>query len=87
MSVDDYLRLLDWTGRQVRRGKRGAIPKHLLPIFDRLRVAGESWVESVVNFGRWFHRAVGRTQRLAEEAARRGKRWFQGLRRAQAAFG
>jgi len=87
MSVEDYLRLLDWTGRQVRRGKRAAIPKHLLPIFDRLRVAGESWVDSVQNFGRWFHRAVGRAEHLTEEAARRGKRWFQGLGHSRTAFG
>ena len=87
MSVEDYLRLLDWTGRQVRRGKRGAIPAHLAPILDRLRVGGETWVQSVQNFGRWFHRAVGRTERLAEEATLRGKRWFQGLRHSRAAFG
>ena len=87
LSLEDYLRLLDWTGRQVRLAKRGAIPGHLAPILDRLHAGGEAWVESVVNFGRWFHRAVGRTERLAEEATRRGKRWFQGLRHSRAAFG
>jgi len=87
LSLEDYLRLLDWTGRQVRQGKRGAIPGSLAPILERLHVGGESWVQSVQNFGRWFHRAVGRTERLAEEAARRGKHWFQGLARSRAAFG
>ena len=86
LSVEDYLRLLDWTGRQVRRDKRGAIPGRLAPILDRLRVADETWVQSVRNFGRWFHRAVGRADRLSEEAARRGKRWFQGLVPSRAAF-
>ena len=86
LSVEDYLRLLDWTGRQVRRDKRGAIPGRLAPILDRLQVAGETWVQSVRNFGRWFHRAVGRADRLSEEAARRGKRWFQGLAPSRAAF-
>ena len=87
IAVEDYLRLLDWTGRQVRRPGRAAIPASLTPILDRLRIGGESWVEGVENFGRWFHRAVGRTGRLAEEASRRGRRWFQGLAHARAAFG
>jgi len=87
MGLEDYLRLLDWTGRQIRRDKHGAIPASLAPILDRLHVGGGGWVEGVLNFGRWFHRAVGRTERLAEEAARRGKRWFQGLGRSRTAFG
>ncbi len=28
--------LLDWTGRELRRDKRGAIPDELAPILDRL---------------------------------------------------
>ena len=86
MRVEDYLRLLDWTGRQVRRDKHGAIPASLAPILERLGVGG-SWVQSVQHFGRWFHRAVGRADRLTEEAARRGKRWFQGLAHSRTAFG
>jgi len=86
MSVKDYLRLLDWTGRQVRRDKPGAIPASMAPILDRLGVGG-NWVASVLHFGRWFHRAVGRADRLSEEAARRGKRWFQGLAHSRTAFG
>jgi hypothetical protein len=29
MSLNEYLTLLDWTGRQLVPGKRGAIPTHL----------------------------------------------------------
>lgn len=37
LGLDDYLKLLDWTGRQVVAGKRGAIPADLAPILERLR--------------------------------------------------
>ena len=70
MGFEDYLRILDWTGRQVRSDKRGAIPPELRPILERLGVRGESWVDCVQNFGRWFHRAAGRVAHLAGAAAR-----------------
>ena len=34
-TLPDYLQLVDWTGRAVRDDKRGAIPAHIQPIFQR----------------------------------------------------
>jgi len=45
----------------------------------RLRLSSETWIETVLNFSRWFHRAAGRADNLAAETARRGRRWLQGL--------
>jgi hypothetical protein len=45
-----------------------------LPILQRLRLSTETWVEMVLNFGRWFRLAAGRVDSLAAEAARRGRR-------------
>lgn len=86
MELDDYLKILDWTGRQLRRDKRGAIPGDLAPILDRLGMSAEFWVDTVNNFGRWFHRAAGSVSLLANEAARAGKHWFQGVGRCRQAF-
>jgi hypothetical protein len=86
LGLNEYLQLLDWTGRQVRLGKRGAIPSTLAPILERLRIASDTWVDMVVNFSRWFRQAAGRVDSLAGEAARRGRRWLHGLSRSQAAF-
>jgi hypothetical protein len=36
ISLEHYAMLLDWTGRQLRADKRGAIPDHLAPIMERL---------------------------------------------------
>ena len=86
MGLDDYLRILDWTGRQVRRDKRGAIPNELAPILERLGMSAEFWLDTVTNFGRWFHRAAGRVSLLADEAARADKRWLQGVSHCQQVF-
>jgi hypothetical protein len=44
------------------------------------------WLDTVVNFGRWFHRAAGRQESLAEEASGRGKKWLAGSSHCRAAF-
>jgi REP element-mobilizing transposase RayT len=86
IELPKYLSLLDWTGRELRAGKRGTIPGQLAPILERLGLNGEAWVETVRHFGRWFKRAVGRGDALAEMALRVGRRWFQGKLAAQIAF-
>jgi REP element-mobilizing transposase RayT len=87
LLLDDYLQLLDWTGRQLRRDKSGAIPARLAPILQRLHVSAEHWSDTVAQFGRWFHRAVGSAASLRRFAERRGRRWLHGLSRSRLAFG
>jgi hypothetical protein len=87
MTLDEYLELLDWTGRQVRADKRGTIPLHLAPILERLRINGDAWVDTIDQFGRLFRRAAGRVASMGALAAARGKRWFQGLSACRTAFG
>ena len=84
INLQQYLQLLDWTGRQLRRGKRGSIPADLAPILDRLQVSGETWVDLIENFGRWFRRAAGRAESLAQEAVRRGQAWMHGTSHSRA---
>lgn len=77
MSVLAYLELLDWTGREIRRGKRGSIPAHLAPLLTRLGLDLSRWCDLVLKFGRSFKRVIGRVENLRTEAARRGQQWLQ----------
>jgi hypothetical protein len=86
MGLDDYLRLLDWTGMQVRRDKQGSIPADLAPILKRLKIVPDCWSAMVQQFGRWFGTAAGSDNALAVEANRRKRRWLQGATRSRAAF-
>ena len=52
MTLAEYLQLLDWTGRQLKPGKRGAIPKNAPPILDRLDLSVELWLHAVEQFGK-----------------------------------
>ena len=86
MRLEDYLKILDWTGRQIRRDKRSSIPAEMSPILVRLGLSDEYWIDCVKNFGRWFHRAAGSVSALSNEAARAGKHWLQGVSRCGEVF-
>ena len=57
--LQDYLELLDWTGRQLRKGKRGTIEQALPPILDRLNIAPDKWLYSSTHFEHSFKGFVG----------------------------
>ena len=52
MSLPEYLQLLDWTGRQLKPGKRGSIPRTAPPILERLNLSAEFWLHAVEQFGK-----------------------------------
>lgn len=76
MSLEQYLELLDWTGRQIRSGNHGCIPADLLSILRRIGVDSQGWCKLVTKFERVFKRAAGAPESLAREAIRRGQRWM-----------
>ncbi len=76
ISMLSYLELLDWTGRQMRDDESGVIPADLAPILSRMGLDCHSWCDLVKKFGRMFKRAAGTVQSLADEAARRSRKWL-----------
>ena len=87
MDLDDYLELLDWTGRQVREGKRGKIPGHLAHILERLEIEADAWVHTVLHFGKLFHRVAGKVQSILTATQRAGQKWLRGKPNAREVFG
>ena len=47
---EDYLVLVDWTGRVVRDDKRGAISGQLPPILERLHIETNTWLKNATQF-------------------------------------
>ena len=86
LTLEEYLKLLNWTGRQVRLDKPGAIPEELAPILERLGIQQSSFVETVMEFPRRFRRLAGRVEQLVARAVEAGCRWFQGVRYAAQVF-
>ncbi len=75
-SLDEYLELVDATGRIVRTGKRGSIPAHLRPILERLQIDVDSWVDTMSSPGRLLGTAIGSAMARAAEAVASGVKWI-----------
>jgi REP element-mobilizing transposase RayT len=55
-SLNDYLQLVDWTGRIIREDKRGAISGELPPILRRLNIPIDQWLVNSQQFEAIVHR-------------------------------
>ena len=78
MTLDQYLQLLDWTGRQSRPEGGGGIPEEFTPILERLECSAEVWLNYVGSFRKVFRNEAG----LAKN--RRAFRSHRRLNRARA---
>jgi hypothetical protein len=86
LTLEKYLELLDWTGRQLHEGKRGVIPAHLAPILQRLRIRSDRWLDLIEHFDKWFRNFVGHLDELRQVAVRTGKRCLRGMAQCASAF-
>jgi hypothetical protein len=86
MALTDYIKLLDWTGRQGRKDKRGKVPAQVAPILSRLGIESGMWCDLVWNFKKYFGRNAGSPASLKEAAADSGRHWSRSQRAAQPCF-
>jgi REP element-mobilizing transposase RayT len=82
MRFEDYLQLVDWTGR-VAHSDKSAINSHLPAILTRLQIDPDAWHGTMRVGGNPFGRALGRIDRLRAHARRLGQAWIRGLRASQ----
>jgi hypothetical protein len=86
MSLEEYLQLFDWCGRQIRGHKQGAIPADLAAIVERLGVTPEELLATVREFPQRFRRLAGTVEQFTKRAAEAGRHWLQGVRCAARVF-
>ncbi|TWU41614.1 hypothetical protein Q31b_30650 [Novipirellula aureliae] len=83
ISLVDYLKLLDWTARQVAPGKRGVTPSAAPPILVRLGLEQATWCELVKDFGKLFCSIAGRPESVDSMRCHRTHRRYHLRRRAR----
>jgi REP-associated tyrosine transposase len=76
----EYLNLVDWTGRQYREDKRGRINEALPPIVQRLQCSClRSWAEEMRHLTRHYCRAIGTRAALSVYRDQLGQHRLNGL--------
>jgi hypothetical protein len=86
-SLIDYIELVDWTGRQIREDKRGAIDSTQPPILARLGISKGCWLQNCQQLETIFHQVIGPISSLQQFCQKLGQRWFQGQTACQRSFG
>jgi len=79
VRLSDYIELVEWTGKQVRSDKRGAIPKHASPILKHLQINEKRWTTQVKGIGSTYWRVVGDVDDLLEKAKQLNQCWLKGI--------
>ncbi|MEL0622248.1 transposase [Marinomonas arenicola] len=64
-QLNDYLELVDMTGRVINSQKRGLIDVSFLPILQRLGISADNWLCIATQFGKKTENVVGRAYSVA----------------------
>ena len=86
IQFEEYLELLDYTGRVQRAEKKGSIEHSLPPILQRLEISSEHWKQVTSEFSKLFSTVVGKASALNEFAGHINQQWLKGVRKAKILF-
>lgn len=86
-NLIDYIQLVDWTGRQIKAGKRGYIKDDIPPIFERLKMNTSAWLHNCEHLEKNYHRVIGSSARLQEFCEKLKQQRVVGITAARLAFG
>lgn len=84
---EDYLELIDWTGRIILPNKSGAIAGRHPKILERLGIEPDEWLSNMPNIERDFHHCIGLGYSIAPCAAKLNQCWVKGVGSARRIFG
>ncbi len=85
-TFQDYLELVDWTGRHIREGKQGAIPAETPPILTRLGIDAEHYRKTQHRSRSAFGIAMGCIHSLKRTARNLGQSYIHGMNEARRLF-
>ena len=78
-ELNEYLALVDWSGRAIRQNKRGAIAENIPPILFRLGIDDKDWLNHIRYFERQFPTVAGSIDKLKVLAEQTSRRWIKSM--------
>ena len=86
-DLQDYLELLDWSGRIMHPDKRGCIDEQIPPILKRIAINPGLFIQCAGDFMYIFGLAVGSPQAMAACCMRRQVKYLRGMKAAKQMLG
>ena len=86
LNLNDYLELIDWSGRVIREDKKGTIPEHLPVILQRINMNPHHWIYLTKNFEKPFTSLVGAIHHVRKTYEAMGKCWIHGRSQCEKFF-
>ena len=80
--LQDYLALVDWTGRYVRADKRGVIDPSTPRILVTLGIDTDEWLPNVTEMQSRYELVMGAPDKMKLHAEARGRHFYRGVRYA-----
>ena len=85
-AFEDYLDLVETTGRSLHPDKRGQIPERVPKLLQRLAIDPERFIECATGMMKQFGSAIGAPAHLTELCAIRQVKYLRGIQAARKAF-
>lgn len=76
ITPTEYFDLVDWSGRLIREDKRGAIPKDMAGIMQRMKIKQSGWKQMMQSFNQCFGVAAGAEVHIIDFAKKRQRKAF-----------
>jgi REP element-mobilizing transposase RayT len=86
-AFEDYLDLVETTGRSLHPDKRGLIAERVPKLLQRLGIEPERFMDCATDLMKQFGSAVGAPAHLTELCAQRQVKYLRGIQAARGAFG
>ena len=85
-QLNDYLELVDWSGRILREDKKGAIANKLPGILQRLDMDAKQFIYLTHNFEHPFKNLVGAAHHVRKACESIGQNWVHGMSQCEKFF-
>jgi len=85
-NLQDYLELLDWTGRAIRDDTQGAMEIEPPPIAGRQHIERDAWLSMTKGFETLFHALAGSEEAVLSACAHTGRNWSRGINACRRCF-
>ena len=78
ISTDEYIDLVDWTGRSIIYRNKGSIPSNLPSVFERFRLKQSNWLNQISNYAANYIYFVGHITNIKCKAKQLNVRCLHG---------